>query len=380
MFELELVSLQFEEQFKDGIFEPGEKISVRSIAYKNVGPMPTPPKSVVFSLVEKGNISGPSTPIRLGTEASLGQNQVFSKSIANNIHSFVLSTPENAGDRFGFQPAVKMGTKVKTLDGGREYTIQSPIVLTASPNQGSHYVTKGKSTSVTLNLKNQSNAAYGASVGLNRALKIRISPSGGSIPSGKGKFTINGLTSSLDKPLEFDVPSLNAAAVISETLVASINGDVQPEEKFKLKVEVLVAPAPGQPASKVLVAKIFEFVSSLDPAIELSLAANVKKFQVRCKLKNPIRERQIDEIWITKAKGSRKVSLKFDTSIWWFWNDSPSYEVDLNQINPFLSKVQKSSPLDAISVRNLFRTIIIPASAEKHAGTPWQITSCDIKE
>jgi hypothetical protein len=292
----------------------------------------------------------------------------------------VLSTPENAGDRFGFQPAVKMGTKVKTLDGGREYTIQSPIVLTASPNQGSHYVTKGKSTSVTLNLKNQSNAAYGASVGLNRALKIRISPSGGSIPSRKGKFTINGLTSSLDKPLEFDVPSLNAAAVISETLVASINGDVQPEEKFKLKVEVLVAPAPGQPASKVLVAKIFEFVSSLDPAIELSLAANVKKFQVRCKLKNPIRERQIDEIWITKAKGSRKVSLKFDTSIWWFWNDSPSYEVDLNQINPFLSKVQKSSPLDAISVRNLFRTIIIPASAEKHAGTPWQITSCDIKE
>lgn len=217
-------------------------------------------------------------------------------------------------------------------------------------------------------------------MGLNRALKMRISPSGGSIPIGKGKFTINGLTSSLDKPLEFGIPSINAAAVISESLVASINGDVKPDEKFRLKVEVLVAPTPGQPASKVLVAKTFEFVSSLDPAIELSLAANVKKFQVRCKLKNPTRERHIDEIWITKAKGSRNVSLKFDTSMWWYWNDSPSYEVDLNQINPYLSKVQKSSPLDAVTVRNLFRTIIIPASAEKHSGTAWQITSCDIKE
>lgn len=381
MFELGLRELHLEEQFKDGIFEPGEKIAVRKIKFSNSGGMPTPSKPSALSLWEQGSISGPSTPLRVEMPGALAPNAVFERSFAANKYIFRLKNQSDSGDVFGFSPAVKFGSKVRMLGGGREFPISSPIVTSMEPSQARYFVTRGREQKFTFEISNQSTAAYGLSGGgVKRAVRVRLSLAGSSIPPAKRSLSIVGKKTALDSPIEFDIPALAAKSTRKETITVTIDPTVPVDQTFVVKAEVLLSPEPGQPPTKVVSSERIEFLSSLDPTLELSLAAKVKDFHVRCRLMNPDRERRIDEIWITKSKGSRNVALKFDTTMWWLWNDSPSYVVDLNQIAPFIAKVQKSQPLDATSVRNIFRTIIIPASRKLQGGTPWEIVSCDIKE
>ena len=78
MFELELANLQLEEEFPDGIYEPGERIALRRIAFTNTEQMPSPSKPAVFSLWERGGVSAPSSPVRVQATKPLSKGSVAS--------------------------------------------------------------------------------------------------------------------------------------------------------------------------------------------------------------------------------------------------------------------------------------------------------------
>ena len=384
MFELAIEGVGFHEKFADGIFEPGEKISLAKLNLSNSGDMPTPQKNTVFALDVRGDISKPSQPLEFPEVRGLAAKEKKSYEFPAGKYEFVVKEQAQTRGSVLFTPSVKIGGMTKVLRQTNEYPLLYPVMYDLESVGGVKLVVQGQVSNHSIKVQNMSKtASYGDSGQIRRKSKIRLSYAGGDVPLGAFDIAVNGNVSDFasGKSVEVDVPTLSAGTSYDLNFEVRINETQNIKAHLKLKAEVLIAPTEGAEPSVVADEQEVDLMHSLDPSWEFDLNADLSNKFLKCNYTNPKRSRYMGRLIVQKQKGTLEMYARFINSCRVFTfgavrsGHAPNFKVDLNDSAEFLNNLNKNTVFDDESLPKFFNEIMKNA---KDVPEAWRFEGCEI--
>jgi hypothetical protein len=229
-------------------------------------------------------------------------------------------------------------------------------------------------------IRNISTASYGNGQQINRKIQLRLTPKNSPAKS-NWEFSVNRAANDPQQSVTIEIPSLASKAQTLITVTAKPKDKFEVKDTFRVEAELFIAADLGEGPTKLIGRKILDFTVSRDVAPEFEYEFTVKDMEIRCQLEgSPETTRRIDDIWMTKPAQDRGVSFSFDTTMWWF-NDSPQFQLDFNDIERFVVAKTGNQPMTAQRVRNFFNKKIIPLMAKaQNVDKAWIYRRCSIQK
>lgn len=194
-YELAVVGFQHDNENRDGVYEPHEKVIVSRIAVKNIGAMPTPAHhDVVIGVVEKGWVDADERQLlTLPRALEPGQTHVFEReSLSFVLHGHRPTQPgaplaeSETIHLFAAIPAAnrRFGAFESTLDKKTgQIVVRFPVEV--SPMRALYSLAPGEATKLRFTLSNVALSALGRSSPSARELAARMRLAGGELYDGE---------------------------------------------------------------------------------------------------------------------------------------------------------------------------------------------------
>jgi hypothetical protein len=250
-YELQVVGFQHDNDNRDGVYEPDEKVSVTRIAVKNVGAMPTPKHhDVVIGVVEKGWVDADeSQTLTLPRAIAPGETHVFEReSLTLKLQGHAPTAPgaplaeRETIHLFCALPAAnrQFGAFESTLDPKTgQIVVQFPVEVSAI--ESLYSLAQGQATRVRFRLSNIALSALGRASEGGRELALRWKLQGGELCDGE-VITVDGdgARARLDVGWHSVIERIDARSEQVFELVVAVAEDVRPytSARFVLSAEL----------------------------------------------------------------------------------------------------------------------------------------------
>jgi hypothetical protein len=250
-YELNVVGFQHDNENRDGVYEPEEKVTVSRIAVKNVGAMPTPAHhDVVIGVIEQGWVDADETQLlTLPRALAPGETHVFeSESLSLSLQGHAPPAPgaplaeSETIHLFCALPDAnrRFGAFESTLDAKTgQIVVQFPAEVSAV--ESLYSLAQGQATRVRFRLSNIALAALGRGSEGGRELGVRWRLSGGELTDGE-VVTVDGdgRRARLDVGWHHVVERIDPRAHTDFELVVAVAPDARPytSARFVLSAEL----------------------------------------------------------------------------------------------------------------------------------------------
>lgn len=186
-YDLQLAGFEIQDDNQDGVFEPGEVVTVRKVTVKNTGGMPTPPpptSHVEVYLEGDGWILSDRAPLRLPKSLAPGESHTFDGlTLKFRLRDAKQGSEIPAlGEPFRARHSVTPSAMLTEVDAPftsfrnpKEFEIRYPVEI--KPVRMLRALRAGESTRVLLEVKNISGQNFGSASDLKREIGILLNGS-----------------------------------------------------------------------------------------------------------------------------------------------------------------------------------------------------------
>ncbi len=250
-YDVAVLGFQHDNENRDGVYEPEEKVIVSRIAVKNVGAMPTPAfHDIVIGVVEAGWVDADESKLlTLPTALEPGQTHVFEReTLEFSLHGHEPKAPgEPLGERetirlFAAIPAAnrRFGAFESTLDPKTgAITVRFPVEVSAI--ESLYSLAQGQATRVRFRLSNVALSALGRGSPGGREFGVRFRLAGGELYDGEVRvFDAQGARARLDVGWSDVITVIDPQAHRDFELVIAVAPDARPytSARFELAAEL----------------------------------------------------------------------------------------------------------------------------------------------
>jgi hypothetical protein len=379
-FEFGVEGASFQEEFPDGVYEPGERLSLVRARVSNSGEFATPSKKVTIEIETAGAVApaGASAVVsRLELQEALSPGQSKDVTPLPGQATFAIAV-DSPKDAFSLDTFVRIGSLRLPTGKKQAFELGYPVTLAIQPSA------RGTGSAQQIVVKNVSKATYGGSQGIARKVILRLSPTGVSPAIAPVRVQVGERTIVVDRNVDWEVPSLapegqTTLQVLESAPLKALNG---------LRLELLIEGPSARPGLRVVAATELD-PQNVRPALSVPNAApfptasapytyrhNLGRPGIRCELVTTGARRNISSVRFERPAGTQDFLVRFDTWLGFFgdWS-SPKFKVGQNvapMLGAYYADGRAPSTDEVVRILNEY---VSPVST----GV-WRIADCEAEK
>lgn len=311
-FDLVVNRLALGESIPDGVYEPGETLSVNGLFIQNRGELATPSTKAV-ELIRFDSPWLHANTLDFKTAALPVGGQLEAPSSTAKI---TLKTPTQLGTGtvipVALTPILRLGRLSRAATEDVALTAQYPVSLSAAAN-----ITLGERTrtgSTVFTATNKSRVSYGAQGESRRRVVLRITRTGGDLPPNAVEVLVQGKkieaagAAAVIPFTDVELPELAAGAAQSVRLDVRVLDHAVLNTRAQYRAELLLQTGD---ALQAIEAASIQVEYLFDNSIAFKYTEKVGGRKLWCRYPNG-KEYQIEKIWAYKHAGQNKVEFTYD--------------------------------------------------------------------
>ncbi len=249
-FQLQLVSYDFEDEDRNGIFEPGERVRVYNLKVRNASRMPSPgPKAKILTILANSSwvVANPQAleiPALKGLEArSIPGELIFT--VKNNRLAVQAERATVQDTIVPMAHIQRIRSYLDTYQLPKTFTIGYPIELTSFSTAES--LGPGESAPLVWKIRNLSSKDIGLSSSLARAIEVGLKRAGGDANPGSVKFYApdGQLTGHEDGGFSTGIPLIKAGETLAVEGRLQVAKDAVPYTRYGFSTLLNLQPFNG---------------------------------------------------------------------------------------------------------------------------------------
>lgn len=366
-FSLSVTSLKTIDDNEDGVFEPGETMSVLELQISNKGPMPTPTAQALNFIIQNSStlVMKNAPPIAINDVIPGGS----SKAVSFAKGAIVLQGVKKA-EHLGEKAIINARLAINQIGQGANtesgYVFHWPVGVSAKTDSAREYF--GSAETISYSLHNISTKAVGP--GTSRPIEIEIVWSSPTVPGADVTATLkDGRSVVLDKPAvftDFSIDAKGALALPLSVLVKNSKNVLTANGSLKVNLKLKDFSSGAQETIDIAKTGIFLAIDIRPLAIDRKLKFTKRTVCVFPKGSDQ-QEYPVAGVDFLKAKGSDKLTVNF-------YKDgmrSPAYLLPTFDFAPYTDLLKSSDPKLVIGFMNGML-----AAATKAGDDFWEFSGC----